>query len=323
MITVNAFFSETLNTVDAVIGSFVNTAYENFIQENSGMITLLFTVYVVFIGYKFLIHDHQANMSFIVRRVVLMSCVYGMVMSWDLYNLFIYQIFTNEPGNIAKILVNSVGGMQSGANIAQVLDAIYESVINTSMLFFSQVNFSSAGIAFLFYGILVFVIGTVMCVVALLLFIYAKMMMAIALALGPIFILFIMWDSTRDMFASWLRKLVTLALIPVVTSAILVLMLSVINTTLVSINQPIENLQFSGIAPFLGLSLATALILSQVFRICGSLGGGISLASISAAAGIAKSSLNYSGVSALTNKTAAWSKNQFSQIKKNLFRSAS
>ena len=54
MITVNSFFSGTLNTVDAVIGNFVNTAYAHFMQANSGVITLLFTVYVMFFGYQFI-----------------------------------------------------------------------------------------------------------------------------------------------------------------------------------------------------------------------------------------------------------------------------
>lgn len=53
--------------------------------------------------------------------------------------------------------------------------------------------------------------------------------MAVALALGPIFILFILWTPTKGIFSAWLNILITIALIPVVTSAILVLMLSVIN----------------------------------------------------------------------------------------------
>ena len=120
-----------------------------------------------------------------------------------------------------------------------------------------------------------------MCVFALLLFIYAKMMMAVSLALGPIFILFVLWEPTKGMFTAWLQKLVTMALIPVITSAILVLMLSVVSVTLAGINQPVEHLHFSGVAPFLGLSLATTMMLSQVFKICSSLGGGLTLASIS------------------------------------------
>lgn len=324
MIIVSAFFSGTLNTVDSVIANFVNNAYNHFIQANAGMITLLFTVYVMLLGYRFLHHDHHFTMSQIMRHMIVMLIVYGMVMDWNLYNTFIYNIFTNEPGNIAKILVDSTGQAQTGmTSVTQALDTLYKSVVDASVGLFGQMGLSASAVAFFFYGILVFIIGTVLCVFALLLFIYAKMMMAVALALGPIFILFVLWDSTRDLFSAWLRKLITLSLIPIVTSAVLVLMLSVVNVTLPTINQPVENMQFYGIAPFLGLSLATTLILSQVFRICSALGGGIALSSISKGADIAKSALSASGITPASRKAMDWSKKNVTTAKNRLFRNAS
>lgn len=316
MITADTFFSGTMNTVDAVIGNFVNNAYTHFVQANSNVITLLLTMYVIFLGYQFLNHSHHFNLNVIVRQMIVMLGVYGMVMNWKLYNLFVYQIFTNEPGNIAQILVNSADKFHAGENIAQALDAIYAAVMNATTHFLGQVNFSTAGIAFIFYGALVFIIGTLMCVFALLLFVYAKMMMAIALALGPIFILFILWNQTKGLFSAWLNKLITIAFIPIVTSAILVLMLSVIDVTLPNINQSTDNLQFYGIAPFLGLSLATTLILSQVFRVCASLGGGITLASLSVGAAIANSALSKTGIPSMVRSAANWNQTKARQVKR-------
>lgn len=318
MITSNSFISDTLNTVDSVIGNFVNTAYMHFVQANAEMITLLFTVYVMFLGYQFLNHNHHFNLSMVTKHIVVMVCVYGMIMNWQLYHLFVYNVFTNEPGNISQVLVSSTGEFHATGNIVDALDGIYTSVINATTGFFGQVGFSAAGIAFLFYGILVFLIGNLLCVFALLLFIYAKMMMAVSLALGPIFIIFILWESTKGMFTSWLRTLITLAMIPVVTSAILVLMLSVINVTLPNVSLPPENLQFYGIAPFLGLSLATALILTQVFRICSALGGGLTLVSLSAGMAIASSSLQKTGIASAGRAATKWSQNKARQIKRRL-----
>ncbi len=295
MIAAKTFISDTLNTVDAVINNYVSLAYTHLVQDNAVVITLLFTFYIILLGYRFLNHDQQVTMSYIQRHVIVMLIVYGLLMSWHLYNLFVYNIFTNEPGYISQILVGASQQSHPDATVAQVLDGIYESVLNATLGFFAQVNFSSTGVAFLFYGLLVFLIGTAMCVYALLLFIYAKMMMAVSLALGPIFISFLLWESTKGMFAAWLRKLITLALIPIITSAVLALMLSVINVTLPAINQPVDNLQFYGIAPFLGLSIATTMILSQVFHIASALGGGITLKSLSQGANIVKTTVEKSG----------------------------
>lgn len=288
MITAKTFFTDTLNTVDAVISNYVNVAYTNLVAANAGVITLLFTFYLILLGYRFLNHDQQVTMDYVKRHVMVMLIVYGLLMSWHLYNMFVYNIFTNEPSHISNILISAAQKTHTGTTLAQVVDQLYESVINATLGFFAQVNFSGSGIAFLFYGMLVFLIGSALCIFALLLFIYAKMMMAVSLALGPLFISFLLWDSTQDMFTAWLRKLLTLALIPIITSAILALMLSVISVTLPSINEPLESMQFYGIAPFLGLSLATTLILSQVFHIASALGGGITLRSFSMLPGMPK-----------------------------------
>ncbi|MEO8400579.1 MAG: type IV secretion system protein [Gammaproteobacteria bacterium] len=320
MITAQSFFTDTLNTVDAVIGNFVKTAYTNFLETNSGVITLLFTLYIIFLGYRFLNHDEKVSLSYLTRHLIVMLCVYSMLMSWHLYNLFVYNIFTNEPNNISQILVNSAKNMHSGETIATALDEIYKSVINATIGFFGQVSFSASGIAFLFYGVLVFFIGSLLCVFALLLFIYAKMMMAVSLALGPMFISFILWEPTKGMFNAWLNKLITIALIPVITSAILVLMLSVINVTLPSINQSTQTMQFYGIVPFLALTVTTTLILSQVFRIASALGGGITLTSLSKGGEIIKESLDKAGVVSATRAASNWVMKQVTSSKKNKYR---
>lgn len=320
MIIASAFFSGTLNTVDAVIGNFVSTAYTHFVQANAGVITLLFTVYVMFLGYQFVNHTLQFNLTVLMRRLIVMLCVYALVMNWHLYNLFVYRIFTTEPGNIAQIFVDSAGKFQATESIAQALDGIYASVLNASWGLLGQINFSAAGMAFILYAGIVWVIGSILCVFALLLFVYAKMMMAVSLALGPLFILFLLWEPTKGMFSAWLSKLITIALIPIVTSAILVLMLSVVNVTLPSINQQPSDIQFYGIAPFLGLCLTTTLILAQVFKICSALGGGITLASLSQGVAIGKAALQKSGMAYAGRAAANWGGSKAKQVARRLFR---
>ena len=73
MITVYSFFSGTLDTVDAVIGNFVNIAYANFVQANSGVITALFTLYVIILGYQCMTHSHQFNLGVALRRIIIIT----------------------------------------------------------------------------------------------------------------------------------------------------------------------------------------------------------------------------------------------------------
>ena len=88
-------------------------------------------------------------------------------------------------------------------------------------------------------------------------------------------------------------------------------MLSVINVTLPHLNQPVNEMQFVGIAPFLGLCLTTVMILSQVIRISSSLGGGIAIAGLSTGAAIASTAWNKSGASKLANNIGNYAVQKF------------
>ena len=104
MINVSSFFTGTLNTVDAVIGNFVSLAYANLIQANAGIITVLFTFYVMMLGFKFLNHSHHFNLLGIIQHFITMLAVYGLIMDWQLYHLFVYNII---PTKIIFLILNA------------------------------------------------------------------------------------------------------------------------------------------------------------------------------------------------------------------------
>lgn len=311
-ISVNTFFTDTLNTVDSVIGQYVQTTYQNLVSANSGVITLIFTFYICFIGYRFLTQTLNSDLMTITRHMVVMLIVYGLLMSWNLYNEFFYNIFTNEPNYIASVMT---GGSVTSPNlyVGQAIDNIFNQGMTATRELFTQANWHD--LLYLLYGVIVFAITMAMCIFALLLFIYAKMALAVALALGPMFLLFLLWDSTRGYFSAWLRKLFNFALVPIITCAILSLMLSVINVTLPELNVPPQSLQFEGMVPFLGLALATTLILSQVLPICSALSGGMTLASLSKAKNIANTAMQHSGVNYAAGKLKNAGQAGFKQLK--------
>lgn len=137
MITPDNFISSTMNTVDAVIGNFVTNTYMHLVQANAGVITLALTLYIMMLGYQFLHHSHHFNMSVVMKHILTMLCVYALVMNWRLYHLFIYNIFTNEPGNIAQIFINSSGSTH-GDSVAKALDGIYLAVLNAASGFWGK-----------------------------------------------------------------------------------------------------------------------------------------------------------------------------------------
>ena len=109
--------------------------------------------------------------------------------------------------------------------------------------------------------------------------------MSILLFLGPIFIFLYLFGGTRAFFEKWLQQLATYAFIPLLTSGVLMLTLSITNTTLGSlISGATKAISVTeAIAPFIGFQTLNAFFLTQVMSKAAALGGGISIAGIDSA----------------------------------------
>ena len=317
-ISTTAIFDSTLKMVDETIGDFVHKAYTNLVQGNETTITLAFTFYIVLLGYRFLTHSASSDLATLTRHGVVMLVVYGLIMQWSLYNTFFYNVFTGEPTYISVVLADSAGAPTTETS-AQALDNIYNTGVRAAGELFSQIELTSPQYAF--YALIVWFVTFVSCVFALCLLIYAKLALSIGLALGPIFLIFILWEGTKGLFESWIKKLVNFGLVPIITTCILMLMLSIENTTLGQLTTKDAKgvVTFEAMGPYLCVSIANFLLLMQVLPIAASLSGGIALASITKGIDVAKNALKaasspFSGsfkAGKGTYKGYKWAKNRF------------
>jgi type IV secretion system protein VirB6 len=300
LINNNSFVSDLLNTVDLVISNFVQSGYKNLVANNQNVITMMMTLYIAWLGYRFMMHTLTLEVSALTRHLVLVIIVYALLIDWNLFYTFFYNVFTNEPGIITQTMLNSMRTPNiGGESTTSALNSVYEQGMNISKALFNMGNIHN--IEIYFYGFLVAASTVIGCLIALAILIYAKMAMAVMLFLAPLFISFLLWDSTRKLFDNWLQALINYALIPIVTCGILMLTLSIANATLPGLQQNVTSGQptFSGILPYLGVSLINALLFKQVMPTCAALSGGMALEAIGAAIPIAKQAFKATGIPAI------------------------
>jgi hypothetical protein len=139
MISINSqtFIIDLLNTVDLAIGNFVHSGYQNLVANNQTVITLLMTFYIAWLGYKFMMHTLSLEISVFARHLVLLIILYALLIDWNLFYTFFYNIFTNEPAVITETMINSIGNVNiGGENTATALRAVgikNEKLINILM----------------------------------------------------------------------------------------------------------------------------------------------------------------------------------------------
>lgn len=117
---------------------------------------------------------------------------------------------------------------------------------------------------------------------ALFLLILAKLGLAILLSIAPLFLSLGFWKSTQGLFQGWINYLVNYALIPVITFALLGLVLILMQEPLNQIKSSGENLDMVAVIPFMLVGAISTLLFSQILRIASSLGSGVALSTMGA-----------------------------------------
>ncbi len=302
-IGVETIFTDTMNLVNQSIGNFVQAVYQNLVSSNMTEITILFTVFVVMAGYPFLVRSASADVHVLIRRLILMTIVYGLIVNWSLYNKFFFNIFTNEPDQLAIIIAKTINPGQAGADgglaAAQALNTIFNQGMNIATVLMKQVTLSKIGLAF--YAFLVAAVDVFSCAMGLCLLVYAKLALAVILGVGPIFIMFLLWDNTRGLFDSWVRNALNFALIPVITTSVLAMMVVIETAALNAADPSITASQEVRILPFICVGIVAFMVLRQVLPICVSLSGLLSLTGMSQLFTSTSQTLN--GARANTQKT--------------------
>jgi len=297
-ISPDTFITDVLKTVDVVIGNFVQTGFTNLVHNNLTVINLAMTLYVIWLGYRFITHTLVIDTG-TVRHVIAIISVYALLTQWNLFYLFFYNIFTNEPGVITRTMVESDPSAGfPGKDTYEALNAVYKQGMDAALALFRSGGFTSMdGLRMYFFGLLVMGITWACCLIALAFIVYAKMAMAIMLFIAPIFLMLMLWPSTREFFNKWMQALFNYAFIPIIVCGILMLTLSVINYTLPGLQQTVASTTptLKGLTPFLGFTLVSALLYTQVLPTASALSGGLSLENIAAAIPIAKRAFSASG----------------------------
>jgi len=128
------------------------------------------------------------------------------------------------------------------------------------------------------------------------LIILSKLAVALLLAVGPLFILLLIFNNTRQLFESWLKTLLNYAVIPIFVYTLLALLLALAESPLsyMEKNTGIYSQFITVIGPFLLVTFVATILLAQVMNVAASVTSGISLSTMGAAAGAWRTSRNAS-----------------------------
>lgn len=265
--------SDILTKVDQVTLGYTAKAYQAIVSAHMTELRLMLVIYIAFFGLAVLQGMISMSLRDASRHILKALIIFQLATNWGSFTTFFYDVFTSGPEKLTTALV---GGTKPTDQLEDVFITGVEAARNINR------KAGTFDVAQIVLAVLVLIGTVLMTGMALFLLILSKMGLAILLSIAPVFLAMALWKSTQGLFQGWINYLVNYAMIPVITFAMLGLILAIMKDPINTIKQSGENLTMVTIIPYLLMGAISILLFSQVLRIASSLGGGIALSSMGA-----------------------------------------
>ncbi|HTX24838.1 MAG TPA: type IV secretion system protein [Steroidobacteraceae bacterium] len=217
------FFATFWGWLNGALASYIGNNTARLASALEPAIVTLATVYVMVWGYLQLTGRLEEPFTAGLKRIIVLVVVLGGALHLWLYNTVIVDTFYNAPAQLAA----AVAGTSTPVG---TVDAIWQSGGQVADFLWNRGGVFGGDFGFYLAGVLVWLLMGLLCVYTMFLIALSSIASAVLLALGPLFIVMLLFDSTRRYFEAWIAQLVAYALITILTVLVGALLLQLVST---------------------------------------------------------------------------------------------
>jgi type IV secretion system protein VirB6 len=229
--------------VDCQVHGFATSAYGSLATPGSTisiLLTGLITILVALIGYN-LMFGQAPSLRSGMATFVKVAMVVTLATSWQAYSTLVYNVVVEGPDQLVAEIGRPAALPGADGSLTAHLDATDAALVRLTMLGPGQVTVdqqAAHGGLPPFVGFNVFALGTARIIFLLTAaggLIIVRVIAGLMLALGPLFLAFLLFANTRSLFEGWVRVLAGAALGSVGVSIVLGLELSLLEPWLAAV----------------------------------------------------------------------------------------
>lgn len=173
-------------------------------------LTSLLTLYVAFIAFGLITGRTRLTLPSMTPKVLTLGLILTFATAWPAYQAVVYGLLTKGPDQIASAFMGGHGG--AARAFADRLDVLFEQMTDVAEAVSSQGQANApnvqTAIKLTWASALTLLISTAG------LLIVSRIVLAVLLALGPVFIVLALFAKTRGLFEGWLKTATALAFTP-------------------------------------------------------------------------------------------------------------
>ena len=264
------FFAEFTAWLNRILATYIPDSTARIADVLEPTVVTLAVLYVVIWGYLQLFGKIEELFLTGVKRLLTLAVILGVALSLWSYNGLIVDSFFNAPAELAAGIIGAYDSVT-------IIDRILFLGNDTASLLFQKAGIFDGDFSYYLAGLSVQIIVGLAAIYTIFLLTLSHIALSVLLALGPLFITLLLFETTKRFFEAWIAQLANYAFITILTVLMAALMLSLLSTAAeqaASAGGGIEIAHAVRVCLAAGL---TFLVMRQVMPMAAGLASGLSL----------------------------------------------
>ena len=269
------FFTEFSQWLDATLALYIANNTAAIARLLQPAIVSLGTLYVAVWGYLQLSGKIEEPFTEGARRLLTLALILGIAINLWLYNTVIVDTFFNAPNALAA-------GIVGAPTSAGVVDQVFFEGSDAASMLLQKGGIFNGDMSFYLAGFAVYLIVGLVAIYTMFLLALSKIALSILIALGPLFIGLLFFESTKRFMGAWIAQLANYAFVTMLTVLTAALMMQVVTAAAAKAAAAGGTITIGNAAQVCVAAGLTFLIMKQVPSIAAGLASGVALSSFGA-----------------------------------------
>ena len=266
------FFAEFNAWLNTLLAGYIGDNVSRIAGSLEPAIVTLAVLYVMVWGYLQLTGSIEEPFIHGVKRLITLAVILSCALSLWLYNSVIVDTFFNAPTQLGAVIIGAYDPVG-------IVDQIIFEGGDAANLLLQQGGLLNGNFAYYLAGIAVYLIVGLTAIYTIFLLALSRIALAVLLALGPLFIALLFFDTTKRFFEAWLAQLANYAFIALLAVLVAALMLRVVTVAAQQAVSEGASIQIANAVRVCMASGLTFLVMRQVMPMAAGLASGLALSS--------------------------------------------
>jgi type IV secretion system protein VirB6 len=269
------FFAEFSVWLNSLLATYIGDQTARVAAALEPAIVAVGTIYIMVWGYLQMTGKIEEPFITGLKRIITLVVVLAVALRLWLYNTVVVDTFFNAPGQLAAAIVGAYDAVTTVDRIIFLGDDAGALLIQKGGILEGSLAYDLAGFA-------VYLIVGLTAIYTIFLLALSRIALSVLLALGPLFIVLLLFESTKHFFMSWLGQLANYALITLLAVLAAALMMTLVATAAQAAVRAGGGIQIADAIRVCMAAGLTFLVMRQVMPIAAGLSHGVALQSYGA-----------------------------------------